>query len=221
MKSWIGHALLSDNDSDFCRAAYLVASMLCQVAFQSLKEASLIRFGKATHSAWDTLLYAPIENAPMAYYSAWNSAHIDPSASIAMKQVALRLLEHAKSRIRAQRHQYRDDGDIDKLLHLATSTIADALIELASLIGHCDARSEPIFGDSVDDEALLKELTDSGLLDWIGLYSRDLRRGFAARGSWSRLEDLTSLGVHMERHLWQHAIFPWISAEDQIRIEVP
>lgn len=217
MRSWIGHALLSDEESAVRVAAHMLTTMLSEVAFQELLESSNVA-EEVAYTPWESLFYAPMSGAVMAYYAAWMGADIDPTAGSSYRSVFLSLLNHANTRISVERLAYGTHGDLDVFLRAAMSVISDMLISMAKLIGHSDARNEPIHGD---DESFLRTLSDASLCGWASLYGRDLRRAFSARGSWRSMTDLTSLSCHMERQLWRFFVFPWIDDEGQIRVEVP
>jgi len=216
LRSAIGHALISDNELEVQAAAHLLTMMLSEVAFQELLESSVV--ADETYSPWEALFYAPMASAVMAYYSAWMSADIDPSAGSSYRSVFLSFLDHANARIGEERYAYGTHGDVDLFLHAATSALGDLLISMAKLIGHSDARNEPIDGD---DEFFRKALSDANLCGWANFYGRDLRRAFSAKGGWRSLADLTSLSCHMERQLWRFFVFPWTTEDGQIRVEIP
>ncbi|SOD57927.1 DUF4238 domain-containing protein [Pseudoxanthomonas wuyuanensis] len=220
MRSWLGHELISEAESDtHPTAAYVLTSMLSQVAFTAVLESTFLSATKNQESSlWESLFYAPMDGVPMAYYSAWMSADIDPSAGGVYREMVLDTFAQSKKIIEAERIAYATNEDLDRLLKEATSILGALLLLIAKLLGHSDSRGETIF----DDEGkLLSTLTDLELCGWIDLFGRDLRRTFSASGNWSSIKELTSLSSHMERHLWRFFIFPWINDEGRVRVEVP
>ncbi|KAF1719252.1 hypothetical protein CSC75_16265 [Pseudoxanthomonas wuyuanensis] len=193
--------------------------MLSQVAFTAVLESTFLSATKNQESSlWESLFYAPMDGVPMAYYSAWMSADIDPSAGGVYREMVLDTFAQSKKIIEAERIAYATNEDLDRLLKEATSILGALLLLIAKLLGHSDSRGETIF----DDEGkLLSTLTDLELCGWIDLFGRDLRRTFSASGNWSSIKELTSLSSHMERHLWRFFIFPWINDEGRVRVEVP
>lgn len=220
MTGWLGHALVSEDDSDARRSAeHMLSVMLSQVAFSDLLQSV---FPSATtspsNSVWDSLLYGPMDGVPMAYYAAWMSADVDPSAGASYREMVLSTLTYSKSIIDRERMAYADHGDLDHFLHISTSALSAVLTLVAKLIGHCDACNEPIFSEDDQLHGALKQLS---LCGWIEVFGRDLRRVFSTSGNWSSITELTSLSVHMERHLWRFLVFPWVNNEGQVRVEVP
>lgn len=219
MRGYIGHALLAEAEEGARVARHLLSSMLSQISFARLLEG---QFGDASARAryrpWDALLFKPMDGTPVGYYSAWTSADIDPEAADTYRMVARTTLAHASSVIRSERQAYQVHGDIDRLISLATDALGAMLVAIAKLVGHCDACNTSIYeGDSEFKE----ELERQGMIDWISLFSRDLREVFASRGRWRSEKDLMSLGDHMERQLWRYSIFPWEMDDGRVRIEVP
>lgn len=215
LRAGVAHGLLTAEAGEAAASAHLLTTMLSDVAFQDLLENSPVVYER--YSAWDGLVYAPMDGAIRGYYSAWFSAEVDPSASDSYREVLVNLIGRANEVISVERLEYGTHADLDRFLRVALDVIGDVLVIAAKLIAHCDARNESIYGD---DGALLKVLTDHGLVNWISLYGRDLRRAFSASGQW-QLSELTVLGRHMERHLWRYFVFPWVTEDDVIRVEVP
>lgn len=219
MRSWLGYALVSGDEDPTRVATHMLSAILSQASFSMLLESA---FGEASahppYSPREALLYAPMNGAPAAYYSAWMSAHIDPSAEDSYREVVLRMLDHANELIDSERLGYESHKDLDRFLHQATQALGDLLMAIAKLIGHCDASNSSIYGDSAN---LRSAFERQSLSDWVSLYSQDLRRVFASRGVWRSTKDLRSLCVHMERHLWRYLVFPWIMEDGQVWVEVP
>ncbi|MEC5318737.1 DUF4238 domain-containing protein [Brenneria populi subsp. brevivirga] len=219
IRAWIGHALISETDSQVKTAAHILATMLSEVSFQELLESLLKRIGhEESYTLWESLFYSPMDGAIRAYYSSWNSAYIDPSITDSYKSVIINLLEHANKCISTERFSYGTHGDLDQLIHIITSILGDLLISIAKLIGHCDALDEPIYGDN---DKLHEIFSNLNLCNWVSLYSRDLRHIFSSRENWSCLKELTSLSTHMEFQLWRYLVFPWVTEEGEVRVEVP
>lgn len=219
MKSWLGHGLLSAEERDVRVASHALSTMLSQVAFLELFR-SAFRNGQAepAFSSWESLLFGPMSNAPAAYFAAWMSAEIDPTAADSYREVVLRTLEHADSLIGVERFAYATHGDLDRFLSTATGALGGLLVSVAKLLGHSDACNESIYDE---DNKLNAVFGRQGLREWVSLYGRDLRRVFSSRGKWRALSELSFLGAHMERQLWRYLVFPWLTEDGHVRVEVP
>lgn len=219
MRSSIGQMFMLDDEDGLQVATHMLSMMLSQISFSALQHSA---FGEAKarppYSPWELLLYAPMSAAPAGYYAAWMSAGIDPSAENAYREILLKLFDHANDLIGRERFSYEDHNDLDRFIQQVTEVLGDVLITLAKLIGHCDASNSSIYGD---DDELKDSFERQNLVQWVSLYSRDLRQVFASRGQWGSEKLVRSLGAHMERHLWRYFLFPWVMDDGRVWIEVP
>lgn len=219
MRSWVGQALLSNEDNaDWRSAVHILGTMVARAAYIDMVDNALPGvLLKPLDDPWAAFFLRHIESISSNYFSARSVAGINPELKSGYQELFHNALNSAFETIPAARLEYRSHGDLDAFLELAMSRLSDILVHGAAAIGHCDGLEESL----TDDEETKLLLAQSGLLGWCNVYQRDLETVYNRRGRWESLTDFLSLAIHLERLLWQFGIFPWRTDDNQIRVEIP
>ena len=164
-----------------------------------------------------SFLYPFVEAAWEGYFTARASSSFNESADEGYAQLLLSVLKRAQLDIPAARYNYRFDGDLDRLLNVALSRIHDVLRFSGMVLGHRGGLSRPTLGD----QNLTDRLQEMGLLNWFVLFDSELSELWGRRGKWESFSEFLHLNCHVERLLWQFGLFPWVTDDGAIRVEVP
>lgn len=218
-ESWIGHALVDTvSDESVKIGTYTVQSMLARVALVELIDSTLPdSVGKPIVDDWNGLLFPSVQNAFSAYFSARCASYLLPSITEQYQSALCESVLGANEAIPHARLAYRNHGNLDAFLDVATNAVSDILISAARLIGHCDGLDTSFF----DDRNLLEVLQSNGLQSWIEVYRRDLDMLHKRLGAWTSYAEFTQFTVHVERLLWKFSVFPWKTEADEVRVEIP
>ena len=219
MRSWLGQALLSNEDSvDWRSAAHILGSMVVRAAYIDMVDNALPGvLLKPLDDPWAAFFFRHVESISSNYFAARSVAGINPELNSGYQELFRNALKSAFETIPAARLEYRRHDDLDAFLEITMPRLSDVLAHGAAAIGHCDGLEVAL----TDDEETKHFLAENGLLGWCNVYQSDLETVYNQRGRWESLTDFLSLGIHLERLLWQFGIFPWRTDDNKIRVEIP
>lgn len=219
MRSWIGQALLSNEDeADWRSAVHILGTMVARAAYIDMVDNALPGvLLKPLDDPWAAFFLTHIESVSSNYFSARSVAGINPELSGGYQELFRNALNSAFETIPLARLDYKSHLGLDAFLSVAMSRLSDVLAYGATVIGHCDGLGESL----TDDEETRLLLARRGLRGWCDVYQRDLETVYCRRGRWESLTDFLSLAIHLERLLWEFDIFPWRTDDNQVRVEIP
>lgn len=219
MRSWLGQALLSNEDSvDWRSAVHILGTMVARAAYIDMVDNALPGvLLKPLEDPWAAFFFRHVESVSSNYFAARSVAGINPESNCGYQELFRNALKSAFETIPAARLEYRSHGDLDDFLEITMPRLSDVLAHGAAAIGHCDGLDESLTNN--EETKLLLE--GNGLLGWCHVYQRDLETAYNRRGQWESLTDFLSLAIHLERLLWQFGIFPWRTDDNQVRVEIP
>lgn len=219
MRSWLGQALLSNGDSaDWRSAVHVLGTMVARAAYIDMVDNALPGvLLEPVADPWAAFFVRYVESVSSNYFVARSVAGINPELRSGYQELFRNALKSAFETIPAARLEYRHHGDLDAFLEITMPRLSDVLAHGAAVIGHCDGLEETL----TDDEETKLLLAENGLLGWCHVYQRDLETVYNRRGRWESLTDFLSPAIHLERLLWQFGIFPWLTDDNRVRVEVP
>ena len=220
ISSYVAQQLISDDRALLEWAIHIFVHELALVAVIEFIEDTLPNF---LHShiddELDSWLYANVDAALHGYIASRIAAHFGNPQEIAnlKREVLAQSIGRMMSTVLQERLDYRQHGDLDKLLAVAFSSVRQVLISSADLLGHCSFMGVPPFSDS---DNLYESLDQAGIAKWLNVYQADLERFYNRLGRWESIDEFLAFNFHVERLLWQLGMVPW-KAPDGIRVEVP
>jgi hypothetical protein len=209
--------LLSGDHDHQQGALHILVNMLASIAHSDLHEIKLPSLTPAPPNEVVRFLYRWISKAPGNYFSARESAFIDPSAGERLATLVVDSLASARQSIENARLQYRIDNDLDCLLTKAMPPISYVLEHAAEWLGHRDGLPDQ---DDFPGAKLPTKLEALELHHWLELFGRDLRELYSD-GEHFTTDRLFALSGHVERLLWTVQMFPWPMDDGSLYVSVP
>lgn len=219
LRGLIGRMLVRKDDAERNHAQYVVVHELAHAGFTQVIDDTL-----------PGVLLAPIQNAMdgdlhRIVYAAWNgyfaaraSANFSKGRLEDIQSLLLAGITEAFTDIPEARLAYRDHGDLNVLMAVASSKVAFVLEWAGNLLGHA-AGAE--CGALEGNHGLEEELTRRELRAWLEDFGRDLEYLWDRRGRWESYDEFIAINRHAERLLWCFGIVPWTTPDGVYRIEVP
>ena len=213
----IAAGLLSGEHDPQQGALHILVNMLASIAHSDLYESKLPGLTPTPPNEVVRFLYRWISTAPGDYFSARESAFINPSAGERLATLVMDSLASARQSIENARLQYRIDNDLDCLLTKAMPPISYVLGHTAEWLGHRDGLPDQ---DDFPGAKLPTMLEAFELHHWLELFGRDLRALYAADEQFTTGR-LFALSTHVERLLWTVQMFPWPMDDGSLYVSVP
>ena len=116
--------------------------------------------------------------------------------------------------MRAARASLNVEDGFEPFFAVLMPAIGSFLSASADLLGCYDA-----MGVDINDTPVIAAFADAGLANWLIYYRRDLDNLFATDAYWFAPEDFLRLNRHLERLLWQFALFPFYE-KDELKIYI-
>jgi hypothetical protein len=217
MDASIAAGLLSGDHAHQQGALHILVKALASIAHSDLYESKLPTLTPTPPNEAIRFLYPWISTAPGNYFSARESAFIDPTAGERLATLVIDSLTSARQSIENSRLQYRLDNDLGSLLTKALPPISFVLGHAAEWLGHKDGLPDQ---DQFPGAMLLAKLQDFELHHWLELFGRDLRTLYAADEQFTT-ERVFALSGHVERLLWTVQLFPWPMDDGSLFVSVP
>lgn len=219
LRGLIGRMLVSEDDANRLHAHYVIVHELAHAGFTQVIDDTL-----------PGVLLTPIQDAMdgdlhRITYAAWNgyfaaraSANFAVGRLNDIQSLLLAGITEAFTAIPEARLAYRDHGDLNVLMMLASSKVAFVLEWAGNLLGHAaGAECNALEGN----RGLEEELTQRELRAWLEDFGRDLEYLWDRRGRWEAYDEFIAINRHAERLLWCFGIVPWTTPDGVYRIEVP
>lgn len=202
-------------------AIHIIVGRLVLVAMMEWIEAALpgtqLQPVKNEYDGW---LYESLDAPLSAYVASYISSGFGDVEEIAetSRQMLCDALGRIKGIVLPARLEYRYSRDLDALLGTTMPVMQHILMFSADLLGHCGASDVSAFDD---DGKLSNALTENGLEKSFPLFQNDLEKFRKRLGEWESFDEFLSLGIHVERLLWQVGMIPWYSKDTGMRVEIP
>ncbi|NSY49635.1 hypothetical protein [Agrobacterium tumefaciens] len=219
LRGLIGRMLISSDDAEKNHAQYVLVHELAHAGFTQVIDDAL-----------PGILLTPIQNAMdgdlhRIIYAAWNgyfaaraTANFAKGRLEDMQSLLLASLKEAFTDIPEARLAYRDHGDLNILMAVASSKVAFILEWAGNLLGHAaGAECHAVEGN----HGLEEELSRRELGAWLEDFGRDLEYLWERRGRWESYDEFLAINRHAERILWCFGIVPWTTPDGVYLIEVP
>ena len=220
LSSSVSGALIAEDAELRVWGRHVLVRQLASVALMEIVEGCLpgTLLGSAGEGI-DGWLYASVDGVPESYAASWMAAAFGNSDEIAdgLRELLAAAIDRMMTVVPDERLDYREHGDLEKLLDATLPAIRHVLLVSADLLGHCAFTGEPPLGTT---NMLQDTLDRAGLRAWFGVYFDDLARFHQRSGRWDSFNEFLAFNIHAERLLMAVGMFAW-EGPDGLRVEVP
>jgi hypothetical protein len=201
----LGWQMLSEDRHEQVMAIHVLVSQLADLAHRAT-------FGAQLEGKWATpadevlrCFYRSASAAPGLYYSARESAFIDPAGGERYAGLVRDSLAAARTGVDQAKAAFLEDQDMDKMLNDILPRISHVIGHAAEWLGHRDGLPEQ---DDFPGSILRDELRSEDLYGWVEVLGRDLRNLHDVQDQFTPA-NIFALGRHVERLLWPMLVFAW------------
>ncbi len=201
----LGLQMLSEDRQQQAMAIHVLVSQLAELSHREIYGAQLE--GKFATPPDEVMrcFYHNASSAPGLYYSARESAFVDPTAGKRYAELMRSSLAAARTSVEQAKTAFLEDQAMDPMLGEILPRISHIIGHAAEWLGHRDGLPEQ---DDFPGVELLEALRAQDLDGWIELLGRDLRNLHDAQGQFTPA-NIFALGRHVERLLWTMLVFAW------------
>jgi Protein of unknown function (DUF4238) len=215
----LGLALIANDERARALAMHVLVYQLAHAACVELMERAIPGVSlRRIEDEYVAYIYGHMSAAWTGYFASRTSARFERSIGNSYRDMLLKALLRAHEGIPRARLAYRFDGNLDRFLQLAISTVGAVMRYGGNLLGHCDGLGESPYDNT---SGLAAALERAGLREWFNIFHGDLRKVCERSDKWKSAEEFLALNRHFERVLWQFGVFPWKMSEGQTRVDIP
>ena len=219
MSSIVGAALVAEDRNANEWALHALVNQLARVGFLRIVDETfpgrLLAPMKNEFEAW---LYQNVGGLLDGYFASTVAAPFGDSREIGdeLRKLLVKSLDRLGVIAAVARREYRENGDMSKLVEAVLPAVRHVLMFGTDLLGYSWSSGESPLDDGGEVEEALKR---AGLVSWFEVY-RDHLASFCRRlGRWESFDEFLAFNLHVERLLWSAGLFAWESTEG-VRIAV-
>lgn len=206
----IGLQMLSDDQGEREEAFHVLAAQLADLAHDAAYISPMEGQRGTPADSVVFGLYQTASSAPSRYFSARESAFVDPSYGEDYAMLVRDSWAVMKSAVEPARAAFFADRDFDALFAAVLPPLRNVIGHVAEWLGHRDGLPEQ---DDFPGASLLADFKALELSPWLDLFGRDLRELHDVDGHFTP-DNIFALGRQVERLLWTIGILLWPNDED-------